>query len=47
MLHMNLGDIKCEVFCNQVPRTAENLALCASGYYDDTVFHRNIEGFMV
>ncbi|PWZ11205.1 Peptidyl-prolyl cis-trans isomerase CYP18-1 [Zea mays] len=47
-LHMNLGDIKCEVFCNQVPRTAENfLALCASGYYDGTVFHRNIKGFMV
>jgi len=45
---MNLGDIKCEVFCNQVPRTAENfLALYASGYYDSTVFHRNIKGFMV
>ncbi|AQL08181.1 Peptidyl-prolyl cis-trans isomerase CYP18-1 [Zea mays] len=41
---MNLGDIKCEVFCNQVPRTAENfLALYASGYYDSTVFHRNIK----
>ena len=36
-LHTNLGDIKCEVFCDQVPRTAENfLALCASGYYDGT-----------
>ncbi|ONL95878.1 26S proteasome non-ATPase regulatory subunit 4-like protein [Zea mays] len=31
----------------EVPRTAENfLALCASGYYDSTVFHRNIKGFM-
>ena len=47
-LHTNLGDIKVEVFCDQVPRTAENfLALCASGYYDGTVFHRNIKGFMV
>ncbi|TVU12834.1 hypothetical protein EJB05_46497 [Eragrostis curvula] len=47
-LHTNLGDIKCEVFCDQVPRTAENfLALCASGYYDGTVFHRNIKGFMI
>jgi peptidyl-prolyl cis-trans isomerase-like 3 len=47
-LHTNLGDIKCEVFCDQVPRTAENfLALCASGYYDGTIFHRNIKGFMV
>ena len=32
----------------QVPRTAENfLALCASGFYNDTVFHRNIRGFMI
>ncbi|KAF7106225.1 hypothetical protein CFC21_106974 [Triticum aestivum] len=47
-LHTNLGDIKVEVHCDQVPRTAENfLALCASGYYDGTVFHRNIKGFMV
>lgn len=23
------------------------LALCASGYYNGTVFHRNIKGFMV
>ncbi|XP_015693866.2 probable inactive peptidyl-prolyl cis-trans isomerase-like 6 isoform X1 [Oryza brachyantha] len=47
-LHTNLGDIKCEVFCDQAPRTAENfLALCASGYYDGTIFHRNIKGFMI
>jgi cyclophilin family peptidyl-prolyl cis-trans isomerase len=23
------------------------LALCASGYYDNTKFHRNIKGFMI
>ncbi|RSH83582.1 Peptidyl-prolyl cis-trans isomerase cyp10 [Apiotrichum porosum] len=47
-LHTSLGDIKIEVFCEAVPRTAENfLALCASGYYDGTLFHRNIKGFMV
>ncbi|KAL2926080.1 Peptidyl-prolyl cis-trans isomerase CYP18-1 [Bienertia sinuspersici] len=23
------------------------LALCASGYYDGTIFHRNINGFMI
>lgn len=22
-LHTNLGDIKCEIFCDEVPRTAE------------------------
>ncbi|XP_057510981.1 peptidyl-prolyl cis-trans isomerase CYP18-1 isoform X1 [Actinidia eriantha] len=47
-LHTNLGDIKCEIACDEVPKAAENfLALCASGYYDGTVFHRNIKGFMI
>jgi peptidyl-prolyl cis-trans isomerase-like 3 len=41
-LHTTLGDLKVEVFCDEVPRTAENfLALCASGYYDNTKFHRH------
>ena len=32
----------------QAPRAAENfLALCGSGYYDSTLFHRNIKGFMI
>eukprot|EP00804_Cyclotella_cryptica_P023751 CCRYP_011135-RA/>CCRYP_011135-RA protein AED:0.46 eAED:0.46 QI:0/0/0/1/1/1/2/0/166 len=47
-LHTNLGDIKIEVFCDTAQRTAFNfLALCASGYYDGTSFHRNIKGFMI
>ncbi|CAA6656264.1 unnamed protein product [Spirodela intermedia] len=47
-LHTNLGDIKCEIACDEVPKTAENfLALCGSGYYDGTIFHRNIKGFMI
>jgi peptidyl-prolyl cis-trans isomerase-like 3 len=46
-LHTTLGDIKIEVFCESVPRTAENfLALCASSYYDDSPIHRLIQGFM-
>jgi hypothetical protein len=37
-----------ELFCEAVPRTAENfLALCASGEYDNTIWHRNIKGFMI
>jgi len=40
-LHTSVGDLKVEVYCEEVPRTAENfLALCASGYYDGTKFHR-------
>eukprot|EP00026_Physarum_polycephalum_P018971 Phypoly_transcript_20780.p1 GENE.Phypoly_transcript_20780~~Phypoly_transcript_20780.p1 ORF type:complete len:161 (+),score=17.81 Phypoly_transcript_20780:61-543(+) len=47
-LHTNHGDIKVEIFCDQVPLASENfLALCASGYYDKTIFHRNIKGFMI
>ena len=45
-LHTSLGDLKLEVFCEEVPRTAENfLALCGSGYYNETTFHRNIRGY--
>lgn len=40
--------LKLELFCESVPRTAENfLALCASGAYDGTPFHRLIPGFMI
>ncbi|ATY58432.1 peptidyl-prolyl cis-trans isomerase-like 3 [Cordyceps militaris] len=47
-LHTSKGDLKIEVFCESVPKTAENfLALCASGYYDQSPFHRLIPGFMV
>ena len=42
-----MGDIKLELHCDLVPKTCENfLALCASGYYNDSIFHRNIKGFM-
>ncbi|EFW21125.1 Peptidyl-prolyl cis-trans isomerase cyp10 [Coccidioides posadasii str. Silveira] len=47
-LHTTHGDLKVEIFCEAVPRTAENfLALCASGAYNDTPFHRLIPSFMI
>ncbi|CDO51133.1 similar to Saccharomyces cerevisiae YDR155C CPR1 Cytoplasmic peptidyl-prolyl cis-trans isomerase (cyclophilin) [Geotrichum candidum] len=47
-LHTDLGDLKIEIFCESVPKTAENfLALCAKGTYNDTKILRNIKGFMV
>ena len=47
-LHTNIGDIKIEVFCDTAQRTSFNfLALCASGYYNGTTFHRNIKGFAI
>merc|ERR1719291_1575151 len=47
-LHTSIGDIKMEIFCDTAPRTSFNfLALAASGYYDETIFHRNIRGFII
>ncbi|PWY68449.1 cyclophilin-like protein [Aspergillus heteromorphus CBS 117.55] len=47
-LHTTQGDLKVELFCESVPQTAENfLALCASGAYNNTPFHRLIPGFMI
>ncbi|KAA8650927.1 hypothetical protein EYZ11_001857 [Aspergillus tanneri] len=47
-LHTTHGDVKVELFCEAVPKTAENfLALCACGAYNDTPFHRLMPGFMV
>ncbi|RPB05902.1 cyclophilin-like protein [Choiromyces venosus 120613-1] len=46
-LHTEVGPLKIEIFCEAVPKTAENfLALCASGYFDNCPFHRNIAGFI-
>ena len=47
-LHTDIGDLKIEVHCRDVPKTSENfLALCASDYYNGCNFHRNMKGFMV
>jgi len=47
-LHTDVGEVKLELHCDQCPKACENfLALCASGYYDNTVIHRNIKEFMV
>ncbi|KDQ14929.1 hypothetical protein BOTBODRAFT_333231 [Botryobasidium botryosum FD-172 SS1] len=47
-LNTSLGELKIEVFCEAVPKAAENfLALCASGAYNGCIFHRNIKSFMI
>ncbi|KAJ3809444.1 cyclophilin-like domain-containing protein, partial [Lentinula aff. lateritia] len=47
-LHTTHGELKIELFCEAVPKAAENfLALCASNYYDGCIFHRNIKGFII
>ena len=47
-LHTSLGDLKVEVACDVVERSAFNfLALAAAGAYDGTLFHRNMKNFMI
>ncbi|KAF2276245.1 cyclophilin-like protein [Westerdykella ornata] len=47
-LHTTKGDLKLEIFCESVPKTAENfLALCASDFYNGSPFHRIIPNFIV
>ena len=47
-LHTTLGDLKLELHCDIVPKLTFNmLALAAANKYDNTKFHRNIEGFMI
>jgi len=47
-LHTDVGDLKIELHVEQCPKTTHNfLALAASDYYNDCLFHRNIKGFMV
>ena len=42
------GDISVELFVGESPNTANNFAFLAKeGYYDDTVIHRVVPGFVV
>jgi peptidyl-prolyl cis-trans isomerase A (cyclophilin A)/peptidyl-prolyl cis-trans isomerase B (cyclophilin B) len=44
----SMGDLVIEVYPDKAPKTAENfLAYVKSGFYNGTVFHRVINGFMV
>lgn len=47
-LHTNHGTITVELFADKAPLTVANfLAYLKAGHYDNTVFHRVIDGFMV
>ena len=48
VLTTNFGDIKIELFTEQAPKTVANfLEYVNSGFYDGTIFHRVIPGFMI
>ena len=47
-LHTNFGTIVLELDAAKAPETVKNfLAYVEAGHYDNTVFHRVIDGFMI
>jgi Peptidyl-prolyl cis-trans isomerase (rotamase) - cyclophilin family len=47
-LHTNFGVITLELNAEKAPKTVANfLEYVNSGFYDNTVFHRVIDGFMI
>ncbi|GJN94391.1 hypothetical protein Rhopal_007471-T1 [Rhodotorula paludigena] len=48
VIHTTMGDIKVDLFPDQVPKTVENfVGLARKNYYDDVIFHRVIPKFMI
>ena len=46
--HTNYGDIVIKTFADKAPATVENfLDYCKEGFYDNTIFHRVMNGFMI
>jgi len=47
-LHTNFGKITLTLNADKAPKTVENfLAYAKEGFYDGTIFHRVINGFMI
>jgi peptidyl-prolyl cis-trans isomerase A (cyclophilin A) len=48
LISTSKGDIKVELYPDKAPETVKNfLAYVNAGYYDGTIFHRVIRGFMI
>ena len=47
-LNTNMGTITLELFADKAPATVENfLSYVKDGFYNGTIFHRVIDGFMI
>lgn len=47
-IHTTMGDIVVKLFFQECPKTVENFTVHSKkGYYDNTIFHRVIQGFMI
>ena len=48
IFHTEFGHLAIELFSDDAPNTTENfLKLAESGFYDETIFHRILKGFMI
>lgn len=48
VMKTNHGEIKIELFADKAPKTVENfLSYVDNKFYDGTIFHRVIDGFMI
>ncbi|KAL8955598.1 MAG: hypothetical protein Q9193_006612, partial [Seirophora villosa] len=48
LLETSSGDISLELFAKQTPLASRNfLQLCLDGYYNNTIFHRLVPGFVI
>uniref|UniRef100_A0A914MX26 RING-type E3 ubiquitin transferase n=1 Tax=Meloidogyne incognita TaxID=6306 RepID=A0A914MX26_MELIC len=44
----NFGPLNLELFCKHAPRACENFIVhCRNGYYNNTIFHRIVSGFVL
>ncbi|KAF9965130.1 Peptidyl-prolyl isomerase cwc27 [Mortierella alpina] len=48
ILHTSYGDISIELWSKEAPKACRNFVqLCMEGYYNDTIFHRIVAGFII
>ncbi|XP_018328412.1 uncharacterized protein LOC108739157 [Agrilus planipennis] len=48
LLKTTVGDIDVELWAKETPKACRNfIQLCMEGYYDGTIFHRVVKGFIV
>ncbi|EZA60902.1 Peptidyl-prolyl cis-trans isomerase CWC27-like protein [Ooceraea biroi] len=48
LLKTTVGDIDLELWTKEAPKACRNfIQLCMEGYYNDTIFHRVVKGFIV
>ncbi|XP_062510811.1 spliceosome-associated protein CWC27 homolog [Corticium candelabrum] len=48
LLYTTCGEIEVELWSKETPKTCRNFVqLCLEGYYDGTIFHRIVAGFII